>query len=71
MSLIFISHDIGVIGRIADRTLVMFDGKQMEQGPTAQVLRTPRADYTQSLLAAMPRRTRGTLEAGRTLAGQP
>ena len=64
MSLIFISHDIGVIGRIADRTLVMFGGKQMEQGPTAQVLRAPQADYTRSLLAAMPRRTRGSLTAG-------
>jgi peptide/nickel transport system ATP-binding protein len=66
MSLIFISHDIGVIGRIADRTLVMFGGKQMEQGPTAQVLRAPTAAYTQSLLAAMPRRTRGSLAAGMT-----
>jgi peptide/nickel transport system ATP-binding protein len=64
MSLIFISHDIGVIGRIADRTLVMFGGKQMEQGPTVQVLRAPSAAYTQSLLAAMPRRTRGSLAAG-------
>jgi len=67
MSLIFISHDIGVIGRIADRTLVMFGGRQMEQGATAQVLRNPSAAYTQGLLAAMPRRTRGSLVAG----GQP
>ena len=64
MSLIFISHDIGVIGRIADRTLVMFGGREMEQGPTARVLRAPTAAYTQSLLAAMPRRTRGSLTAG-------
>jgi len=69
MSLIFISHDIGVIGRIADRTLVMFGGKQMEQGPTAQVLRSPTAAYTQSLLAAMPRRTRGSLNRGSLAAG--
>ena len=64
MSLIFISHDIGVIGRIADRTLVMLNGKQMEQGPTAEVLRRPQADYTRQLLASMPRRTRGHLVAG-------
>jgi ABC-type dipeptide/oligopeptide/nickel transport system ATPase component len=44
----------------------MFGGKQMEQGPTAQVLRAPTAAYTQSLLAAMPRRTRGSLAAGMT-----
>ena len=57
MALIFISHDIGVIGRIADRTLVMLNGRQMEQGPTAQVLRRPQADYTRTLLGvdAAPR----------------
>ncbi len=69
MALIFISHDIGVIGRIADRTLVMLNGKEMEQGPTAQVLRRPSADYTRTLLASMPRRARGHLDAG-TLSGK-
>ena len=64
MALIFISHDIGVIGRIADRTLVMLNGKQMEQGPTEKVLRRPEADYTRMLLTAMPRRARGHLVAG-------
>ena len=64
MSLIFISHDIGVIARIADNTLVMLNGKQMEQGATAQVLRHPSADYTRTLLSSMPRRTRGRLDAG-------
>jgi peptide/nickel transport system ATP-binding protein len=71
MSLIFISHDIGVIGRIADRTLVMLNGKQMEQGPTVEVLRRPEADYTRQLLAAMPRRTRGHLDAGSLREGRP
>jgi peptide/nickel transport system ATP-binding protein len=71
MALIFISHDIGVIGRIADRTLVMLNGKQMEQGPTAGVLRRPSADYTRTLLAAMPRRTRGHLDAGTLREQQP
>lgn len=61
MALIFISHDIGVIARIADRTLVMYRGRQMEQGPTEQVLRVPAADYTRRLLAALPRRARGSL----------
>jgi peptide/nickel transport system ATP-binding protein len=64
MSLIFISHDIGVIARIADTTLVMLNGKQMEQGETRQVLRSPSADYTRTLLLSMPRRTRGRLDAG-------
>jgi peptide/nickel transport system ATP-binding protein len=64
MALIFISHDIGVIARIADRTLVMYRGRQMEQGPTEQVLRAPAADYTRLLLAALPRRARGSLADG-------
>ena len=64
MALMFISHDIGVIARIADRTLVMHNGRQMEQGPTEQVLRAPTADYTRRLLAALPRRARGSLDAG-------
>ena len=71
MSLVFISHDIGVIGRIADRTLVMLNGRQMEQGPTVEVLRRPTADYTRTLLAAMPRRTRGHLDAGAITEKQP
>ena len=61
MALIFISHDVGVIARIADRTLVMYGGRQMEQGPTEQVLRRPTAEYTQRLLSALPRRARGSL----------
>jgi len=64
MSLIFISHDIGVIARIADRTLVMRRGKLIEQGPTVQVLRHPSAEYTRTLLAAMPRRARGSFAQG-------
>ena len=66
MGLIFISHDIGVIARIADRTLVMYGGRQMEQGVTEQVLRTPTAAYTRQLLAALPRRARGSLTGSPT-----
>ncbi len=59
--LILISHDLGVIARIADRTLVMYCGEEMEQGETARILRSPRHDYTRKLLAAMPKRARKTL----------
>jgi peptide/nickel transport system ATP-binding protein len=62
LALILISHDIGVIARIADRTLVMFGGNKMEEGPTEQVLRRPTSDYTRELLAAMPRRARVGLD---------
>lgn len=67
LALILISHDLGVIGRIADRTLVMYRGHAVEQGPTEQVLRRPENDYTRKLLAALPRRVR----AGITAAEEP
>ena len=61
MSLIFISHDLAVIARIADRTLVMRQGRVVEQGETSQLLRHPSAPYTRALLEAMPRRARGSV----------
>ena len=60
IALIVVSHDLGVIGRIADETLVLYAGTRMEEGPTEAVLRLPRHPYTQGLLAAMPRRGGGT-----------
>ncbi len=58
IALILISHDLGVIARIADRTLVMYRGDEMEQGDTERVLRHPGHDYTRKLLSALPRRAR-------------
>ncbi|TPW32482.1 ABC transporter ATP-binding protein [Martelella alba] len=58
IALILISHDLGVIARIADRTLVMYRGNEMEQGETERVLRQPGHDYTRKLLSALPRRAR-------------
>ncbi|MBF4601430.1 ABC transporter ATP-binding protein [Frigoribacterium sp. VKM Ac-1396] len=49
-----ISHDLGVVRRLADRVVVMRDGRVVEQGPTAAVLDAPRADYTRMLVAALP-----------------
>lgn len=62
ISLILISHDLGVIARISDRTLVMYQGNEMEHGDTERVLRSPRHDYTRKLLAAMPSRARKSLD---------
>ncbi|HZF75086.1 MAG TPA: ABC transporter ATP-binding protein, partial [Acetobacteraceae bacterium] len=55
MSVLFITHDMGVVAEIADRVVVMYKGKAVEQGSTEQVFRAPRAPYTQALLSAVPR----------------
>lgn len=51
---LFITHDMGVVSEIADRVLVLNQGVQEEYGARDQVLRSPRADYTRMLLAAVP-----------------
>jgi peptide/nickel transport system ATP-binding protein len=52
---LFISHDLGVIHHVADRVLVMKDGRIVEQGDAADVLHNPSDPYTRELLAAIPR----------------
>ncbi|WP_343116582.1 ABC transporter ATP-binding protein [Ostreiculturibacter nitratireducens] len=54
MSLLFISHDLGVVRRIADRVCVMQGGEIVEQGPVEQIFASPQHPYTQKLLAAEP-----------------
>jgi peptide/nickel transport system ATP-binding protein len=54
MSLLFISHDLGVVGEIADQVVVMRHGQVREQGPVAQIFSAPRDAYTRALLACRP-----------------
>ncbi|GGE45639.1 hypothetical protein GCM10007276_23580 [Agaricicola taiwanensis] len=55
MSVLFITHDMGVVAEVADRTVVMYDGEQVEQGPTEAIFLAPQKPYTKALLAAVPR----------------
>ena len=54
MSILFITHDLGVIAQIADKVAVMYLGRILEHGPVRDVLRTPAHAYTRGLLGALP-----------------
>ncbi len=64
-SIIFISHDLGVVGQMADEVAIMYMGKIVEQGPTKEIFKIPKHPYTVNLLAAIPRL--GNLEARKRL----
>jgi peptide/nickel transport system ATP-binding protein len=57
MSVMFITHDFGVVAEIADRVIVMEKGHLVEQGTATQVLTAPTHPYTKRLIAAVPRMT--------------
>ncbi len=54
LSLLFITHDLGGVAQVADRVAVMYAGRIVEEGPTAEVLHHPRHPYTEGLLRAAP-----------------
>jgi peptide/nickel transport system ATP-binding protein len=54
LSMIFISHDLGVVSEVSDDILVMHDGKVVEYGPSSRVLSDPKDPYTKGLLACRP-----------------
>ena len=55
LSVIFITHDLGVVRHIADRVLVMHRGRIVEQGTCDEVLRNPKEEYTRYLMASVPK----------------
>jgi microcin C transport system ATP-binding protein len=55
MSMLFITHDLGIVRRIADRVCVMTGGKIVEAGPTKEIFDNPQHEYTRHLLAAEPK----------------
>ena len=57
MSVLYITHDLGVVGKTADRVCVMYAGTIAEQGTKNAIFENPRHPYTQALLASVPHRT--------------
>ena len=66
VTILFISHNLGVISRVADRVAVMYSGELVEQGPVRSIFRDPQHPYTVALLGCVPRigasRQPGTLQ---------
>jgi peptide/nickel transport system ATP-binding protein len=54
-AIILITHDLGVVAEVADRVMVMYAGRKVEEAPVAQLFHSPRHPYTQGLLAAVPK----------------
>jgi len=54
-AVMLITHDLGVVAEIADRVVVMYAGRKIEEAPVAELLKNPRHPYTRGLLAAVPK----------------
>jgi peptide/nickel transport system ATP-binding protein len=54
-AIILITHDLGVVAEVAERVMVMYAGRKVEEAPVAALFRTPRHPYTQGLLGAVPK----------------
>lgn len=71
MSMIWITHDLGIIAGLADRVLVMYSGYIMEHAPVRELYKNPRHPYTISLLAALPRIDGQHAQRLANITGQP
>ncbi len=71
MAMLFITHDLGIVRRMASQVCVMTDGRIVEAGPTAEIFDNPQHDYTKHLLAAEPkgRKVPARRDAGIVLSG--
>ncbi|MDO1582603.1 ABC transporter ATP-binding protein [Rhizobium oryzicola] len=64
MGVLFITHDMGVVAEIADRTIVMYKGEAIERGATGEIFADPQRAYTKALLSAVPKLGSMTGEPG-------
>ncbi|WP_203433936.1 ABC transporter ATP-binding protein [Jiangella asiatica] len=70
MSMMFITHDLGVVAEIADEVIVMYLGTVVEQGSVDQIFHNPKHPYTRALLASIPTMGRGARKRLPTIRGQ-
>jgi peptide/nickel transport system ATP-binding protein/glutathione transport system ATP-binding protein len=54
-AVMFITHDMSVVAQMADRVVVMYRGRKVEEGPVTEIFENPQHDYTKALLAAVPK----------------
>jgi peptide/nickel transport system ATP-binding protein len=70
-AIVLITHDLGVVAEIAERVMVMYAGRKVEEAPVAELFRSPRHPYTQGLLGALPRLGSSLTGAARRLVEIP
>jgi oligopeptide/dipeptide ABC transporter ATP-binding protein len=71
LSVLFVTHDLGVLSNLADRVIVMYAGRVVESGPSREVFARPHHPYTRALLASMPRADRPSQGRVETIGGMP
>jgi peptide/nickel transport system ATP-binding protein len=70
LAILMITHDLSTAARFADRIAVMYLGRIVEEGPAAEVVRSPQHPYTQALLSVVPRRDPRDRHRGQVLRGE-
>src|SRR5919107_1760586 len=70
-AIVLITHDLGVVAEVAERVMVMYAGRKVEEAPVAELFRSPRHPYTQGLLGAVPKLGSSVTGVARRLAEIP